>query len=61
LIAVHPRCRGNYQLQLERAHYEGIFSRRKLPEKIIPSQTSPDEVEVRDLGFYERLVEGGAV
>lgn len=61
LIAVHSRCLEKHQIRMERVHYDGIFCRRKFSEKIIGSEISSDEVEVRDLGFYERLVEGGAV
>lgn len=61
LIAVHSRCLEKHQIRMERVHYDGIFSRQKLSEKIICSEISSDEVEVRDLRFYERLVEGGAV
>ena len=61
LIAVHSRSLEKHQIRMERVHYDGIFSRRKLSGKITCSEISSDEVEVRDLGFYERLVEGGAV
>lgn len=61
LIAIHTLCQGTYQIQVERAHYNGIFSRREPSAPLVCPQSSEDEVEVRDLAFYENLVEGGAV
>jgi len=61
LIAVHPRCAGTYQVQVERAHYQGLFSRQEPSDNLICSKSLQEEVEVRDLSFYERLVEGGVV
>lgn len=61
LVVVHDRCEGSYQSRINREHYLGIpgtehvsgFSRRVTP--------SEHEVQVRDLAFYEALVEGGAI
>jgi hypothetical protein len=61
LIAIHPRCQEKHQVLMERTHYDGIYSRQRPSETISYSQSPSDEVEVRDLVFYERLVEGGAV
>lgn len=61
LIALHSRCLEKHQIRMERAHYDGIYSRQRPSGIIIYSQSASDEVEVRDLAFYERLVEGGAV
>jgi len=51
LIGVHPRLSGRYHSQLDRAHYAGIYNRRPV--------AAAEEVQVRDLSFYESLVEGG--
>lgn len=51
LIGVHPRLAGRYQSQVDRAHYAGIYQRRPIAVS--------EEVQVRDLSFYENLVEGG--
>jgi hypothetical protein len=44
-----------------RSHYDGVFLRKPLPGKMNEDENRNDEVEVRDLRFYESLVEGGAV
>jgi hypothetical protein len=61
LISIHPRCQEKHQVLMERAHYDGIYSRQRPSDTFISPQGTSDEVEVRDLAFYERLVEGGAV
>jgi transposase len=62
LIATHPRCEGRNRCITDRAHYQGIYRREPLE---IAAWRHPHpgfdmEVQVRDLGVYERLVEGGA-
>ena len=61
LIAIHGRCREKHQVRTEKVHYDGIFSRQKPFSSITTAENASYEVEVRDLAFYERLVEGGAV
>ena len=61
LIAIHGRCREKHQVRMEKVHYDGIFSRQKPSSSIKTAENASYEVEVRDLAFYERLVEGGAV
>ena len=60
LIALHPRLEGKYQVRCEPAHYQGIFNRRQQERTFYLVQNSQEEVEVRDLAFYESLVEGGS-
>jgi len=60
LVAIHPRLQGCYQVQMEKAHYHGIFSRPNPSPAVIFTENS-EEVEVRDLSFYERLLEGGGL
>ena len=60
LIALHPRLEGKYQVRSERAHYQGIFNHRQPESRFYLAQNGQEEVEVRDLAFYERLVEGGS-
>jgi len=60
LVANHPRLLGCYQVQMEKAHYHGIFSRPNPSPAVIFTENS-GEVEVRDLSFYERLLEGGGL
>jgi transposase len=55
LVSSHRRLEGSYQSSLEPAHYAGLLKSAK------PSPAPPEEVEVRDLAFYERLAEGGAL
>jgi hypothetical protein len=58
LIAAHSQCLEKHQICIENSHYEGIYQRRdNLPFYFKPD--SHDDVEVRDLAFYETLVEGG--
>lgn len=61
LIAIHFRCLEKHQILMERTHYDGIYNRRKPSDKFVNLDVSSDEVEIRDLAFYERLVEGGVV
>jgi hypothetical protein len=62
LIVTHPRCEGRYRCQTDRAHYDGIYHRPAAdlsPLRYPPLPVDLD-VQIRDLGFYESLVEGGA-
>lgn len=63
LIGTHPRCQGRYQNQIHPDDYVGIFPREK-PLPLLSGQllqaSVTEEVQVRDLAFYEGLVEGGA-
>lgn len=62
LIVTHPRCEGRYRCQTDRAHYAGIYHRLhpELRTLRYPYPSVDGEVQVRDLAFYEGLVEGGA-
>jgi transposase len=51
LRVTHDRCPGSYETRIERAHYGGLH---KTAERL-------PEVEVRDLAFYEDLLQGGAL
>ncbi len=63
LVASHPRCTGAYQSRVERVHYSGIFRKQGLPAAVsrFRQDIIPDEVQIRDLSYYEKLVEGGAL
>jgi hypothetical protein len=62
LIVTHPRCEGRHRCQTDRAHYAGIYHRgfSDLRALRFPAPVADTEVQVRDLSFYEQLVEGGA-
>ena len=64
LIVSHERCEGKYQRQIIKEHYDGIFYREETPSiSLLHFDHGPliqDDVQVRDLAFYEGLVEGGA-
>lgn len=53
LICCHPRIEGSYQSSIDKSHYWGLF------KPAAPSAVPPDEVQIRDLAVYERLLEGG--
>lgn len=55
LLVSHPRCAGNYMSRIDRAHFAGIY------QQIVLRDVLGEDVEVRDLAFYEGLVEGGAI
>ena len=66
LIVSHLRREGKYQLQIEKEHYAGIFYREEFPSLRMlafdhGSLCGQEEVEVRDLGFYEQVAAGGAL
>jgi hypothetical protein len=62
LIVTHPRCEGRHRCQTDRAHYTGIYHRERpdMTALRFPLPPVDTEVQVRDLAFYEGLVEGGA-
>ena len=62
LIATHPRCEERHRCITDRAHYAGIYRREPLAIAAWrhPHPGFDTDVQVRDLGFYESLVEGGA-
>ena len=65
LIVSHPRCEGKYQRQVDKEHYVGIFYREELPSLRMltfdhEASHGPEEVEIRDLSFYEEITQGGA-
>jgi Mu transposase-like protein len=63
LIVSHPRCEGKYQVEIDKEHYSGIFYGEELPSVrtlIFDHLQDREEVEVRDLSFYDRITEGGA-
>jgi len=58
LIGIHPRLQGSYEMQVDQAHYQGIFNKR---ESEACHRVLQEEVEVRYLSFYENLVEGSTL
>ncbi len=52
LIAQHQRLTGSYRSQVNRDHYLGLF-KRDLTPPVPPWELSNDDVQVRDLAFYE--------
>jgi transposase len=52
LIGLHPRLAGSHEMRIEEAHYAGLWDRQRVAQV-------PEEVQVRDLSFYESLVEEG--
>lgn len=65
LIVSHPCCEGKYQTQIDKEHYHGIFYREDLPSVRLLHFDNPSsdehEVQIRDLSFYENLLQGGAL
>jgi transposase len=65
LIVSHPRCEGRYRHQIDKEHYHGIFYREDVPSvSLLHFDHGPlihDEVQVRNLSVYDRLLEGGAL
>lgn len=65
LIVSHPRCEGKHQNQINKEHYYGIFYREELPSiGMLHFDHGPlcqQHVQVRDLAFYQELLEGGAL
>ena len=64
LVVSHLRCEGKYRQRIEKEHYAGIFYREELPSLRMLAfdhgpLCAPEEVEVRDLSFYERVAQGG--
>jgi transposase len=55
LVSSHARLNGSYQCSMDRSHYWGLY------KLAAPSSAPPDDVQVRDLVVYERLLEGGAL
>ena len=55
LISCHPRIEGAYRSSIDKSHYWGLFRAAK------PTAGPPDDVEVRVLAVYERLLDGGAL
>jgi transposase len=55
LISSHPRIDGSYRSSVDKSHYWGLIKAAK------PTPAPPDDVEVRDLAVYQRLLEGGAL
>ena len=62
LIVTHPRCEGRHRCISDRMHYAGIYHRPAPDVSTLryPPLPADLDVQVRDLGVYERLVEGGA-
>jgi transposase len=64
LVVSHARCQGKYQNQIKKEHYFGIFYGEDLPSvSMLHFDHGPliqQDVQVRDLAFYQELVEGGA-
>lgn len=62
LIATHPRCEGRPRCITDRTPYQGIYRREPLEIAAWrhPHPGFDTQVQVRDLGVYESLVEGGA-
>ena len=65
LIVSHPRCQGKYRNQINKEHYFGIFYGEDLPSvSMLHFDYGPltqQEVQVRDLAFYQELLDGGAL
>lgn len=55
LVSCHSRLEGAYQSSIDGSRYWGLF------KPAAPTAPPPDEVEVRDLGVYQSLIEGGAL
>jgi hypothetical protein len=55
LISCHPRIEGSYLSSIDKSHYWGLYKHAK------PSHPPAEEVEIRDLAVYQRLLEGGAL
>jgi transposase len=53
LVSSHPRLEGAHRSSVDRTHYVGLIKAAK------PAAALQDDVEVRDLAVYERLLEGG--
>jgi hypothetical protein len=64
IAACLERWEARWQRRVDPKHYHGIFCRQELPSlAALHFDRGPlcgPEVEVRDLGFYERIAEGGA-
>jgi transposase len=61
LIATHSRCEGRHQCRTDRTHYAGIYHRTAPDVGALRFAPPADmDVQVRDLAFYQSLVEGGA-
>lgn len=52
VIAEHSRLEGRHHVSIQREHFQGIYSKRSLPDSLT-------EVQVRPLAFYEQLALGG--
>lgn len=63
LLVSHPRCDGTFQSRIVGEHYKGIDRRTVSSMTAMSSHltTALHEVEVRDLAFYEGLLQGGAL
>jgi len=65
LVASHPRCEGKYHTQIDKEHYHDITYREDLPSLRLlhfdNSSSDEQEVQIRDLSFYEDLLQGGAL
>jgi transposase len=61
LIVIHPRCEGRYQNRINRDHYQGVFHRHQ-PVSCCSyhSYQDAENVQIRDLAFYEAFAQGGA-
>jgi hypothetical protein len=64
LIVSHPRREGKYQVQIDKEHYSGIFYGEELPSVRMLAFDhrhiqDREEVEVRDLSFYDQIADGG--
>jgi transposase len=55
LISSHRRLDGSYRSSIDKSHYWGLF------KPAVPATAPGEEVEVRDLAVYERLLEGGTL
>ncbi len=64
LIVSHSRLQGKYQHQIDKEHYSGIFYKEEMPSIRMlafdrQSLQKDEEVEIRDLLFYEMAAKGG--
>lgn len=54
LLVSHTRSAGSHLNSIDRAHFSGIYR-----QAVLQSDVLAEDVEVRDLAYYEGLLEGG--
>ena len=62
LVVVHLRCEGRYQNRIDRNHYRGMLARHQpVLSCAYHSYRDAEDVQIRDLAFYEAIAQGGAL